>query len=345
LIELADGPEELFRMSRDKLKEFIRNGPFIEQILDPDTRRWAEEELEWCSQYGIRVIYFTEPEYPDRLRECYDSPIVLYAMGSADLNPRRALAIVGTRRATYYGKTLCSRIVTDLSTLSSPPVIVSGLAYGIDGAAHLAALEAGLQTIAVLPCGLDTIYPPQHRELAARIARQGALVTDFPRCTFPQVAQFVRRNRIIAGMSDATLLAESHAKGGGLITTSLANSYDREVFAIPGRVGDLASEGCNTLIERNLAHLATSAKSIASHMGWADPVSRKRHADTLEIDFEEDGDSGKIMAILRESSPRDFEDIMQASQLEFRALTQLLLTMEIEGRIVSVDGRKYGIAP
>lgn len=345
LIELAGGPEELFRMSREKLETIIRSSEVIKKVLDPDTRRWAEEEIEWCLRYGIKVIYFEDSEYPARLAECYDSPVVIYAMGTADLNPKRALAVVGTRRATYYGKTQCARITQELATLDIPPVIVSGLAYGIDGAAHLAALENGLETIAVIPSGLDSIYPPQHRELAARIARQGTLVTDFPRCSFPQVAHFVRRNRIIAGISDATLLVESFARGGGLITTSLANSYDREVFALPGRIGDAASEGCNRLIGQNLAHLVTDAYGIASLMGWTGPKKGTGSNGRIELEPGEDGDSGKVLAILREESPRDFEEIMQLSGLEFKALTQVLLTLEIEGRIVSVEGRKYGIAP
>lgn len=342
--ELAGGPDELFRMSSKNLKEFIKDPRVIEQILDPDTRRWAEAEIEWCRQYGIDVLYHEDSRYPQRLNECYDAPIVLYAKGSIDLNPPRTLAVVGTRRATYYGKSSCVGIVRDMAGLSKPPVIVSGLAFGIDAAAHTAALDAGLATVAVIPSGMDRIYPPQHRDLAARIIRQGALVTDFPRCAYPQVAHFVRRNRIIAGLGDATLLAESFAKGGGLITTSLANAYDREVFALPGRISDASSEGCNKLIESNLARLATGAESIAALMGWKDAPTRKKDA-TLPLEFVADGDRARIFALLRQESPLDFEEIMERTELDFSTLTQLLLEMEIAGLIVSIQGHKYGLKP
>lgn len=344
IAEMAGGPDELFRMGEKKLKDIIRDRRVIGQIQDPDTRRWAEEEIEWCRQYGIEILYHEDKRYPRRLNECYDAPIILYAKGCCDLNPSRALAVVGTRRATYYGKSCCTGIVRGMAGLSKPPVIVSGLAYGIDAAAHTAALDNGLETFAVIPSGLDRIYPPQHRDLAARIITQGALVTDFPRCSYPQVAHFVRRNRIIAGMSDATLLVESFATGGGLITTSLANAYDRDVFAVPGRNSDSASEGCNKLIENNLAHLVTGAESISANMGWKDASSRRKEA-RLPLEFTEDGDRARIYGILKDESPLEFEVLMTRSGLDFPTLTQLLLEMEIDGRIISIQGHKYGLRP
>lgn len=344
LMELSGGPEELFMMGERKLKEIIRDGRVIGQILDPDSRRWAEEEIGWCRQYGIDILYHEDPRYPQRLNECCDAPIVLYSKGCINLNPRRSLAVVGTRRATFYGKSSATAIVRGLAGLTDPPVIISGLAYGIDAAAHTAALENGIGTVAVIPCGMDRIYPPQHRDLAARIIDHGALVTDFPRCSYPQVAHFIRRNRIIAGMSDATLLAESFAKGGGLITTSLANAYDREVFAIPGRNSDSASEGCNKLIESNLAHMASGADSISTLMGWKDERDRKKDP-VLPLEYAEDGDRAKIVKLLMEEAPLDFEVILERTGLDFADLTQLLLGMEIEGLVVSIQGHKYGLKP
>lgn len=345
IVEMAGGPKEVFSMKHSHLEGLIPySRDLIDQILDPKTLAWAEDEVEWNLKYGIRPLYYEDQGYPSRLRECYDSPLVLFSKGLDCLNPKRALAVVGTRRASYYGKSQCTDIIRSLSSLPEPPLIVSGLAFGIDAAAHLSALEAGLQTIAVIPTGLDSVYPPQHRDLALRIIGQGAMVTDFPRSSYPQVAHFIRRNRIIAGMADATLLAESFTKGGGLITTELANSYDREVFAIPGRLSDASSEGCNALIEKNLAHMARGASSICRMMGWSAPRTPARRKYP-ELAFPEGSDSRLVMDILREESPRDFEEIMTISGLPFNSLSSLLVEMEMNGLIISTQGRKYALKP
>ncbi len=344
LVEAAGGPQEPFRMGAEKLTALLGgNEGKAGEILDPAARRWAEEELKWCEEYGIRVLYLDDPEYPHRLRECCDAPLILYCKGGVSLNPERALAVVGTRKATWSGRTACTRTVTDLAALDPAPTIVSGLAFGIDATAHNAALEAGIPTVAVIPCGLDTIYPAAHRDLAARIVREGAVVTDFPRRTSPQVTQFIRRNRIIAGMADATLLAESYAKGGGLITTSLANAYDREVFAFPGRVTDASFAGCNAQIASDQARLATGAAEIISIMGWGDASSCRRKV-SQELPFPEEGDSAKILALLKEESPLDFERILELTGIPFRTLASLLVNLEINGSIVSIQGRKYALS-
>lgn len=345
IIELAGGPEEVFALGREGLKQLIPyGGETVDRIMDPSLLEWAEAEVEWIEKYDIKALYYEDEAYPARLKQCYDAPVVLFYKGCAGLNPERALAVVGTRRSTYQGRSACGEIVRAMSGLAKPPVIVSGLAFGIDATAHKTALEAGLQTIAVIPTGLDCIYPAQHRDLALQIIGQGALVTDFPRTTYAQKAHFIRRNRIIAGMSDATLLAESFAKGGGLITTGLANSYDREVFAIPGRVTDRSFEGCNDLIKKNLAHLTTGASDILSLMGWEDTLKPAAHREhDPELEFPESGDRRKVVDILQEDSPRDFEEILSLSGIPFNELTPLLLEMELEGRIITVQGRRYAL--
>ena len=343
LIELAGGPEVIFSTGRKGLKEMMPRGDeLIDRILDPGTLTWAQQELDWNIRFGIRPLYYEDPDYPARLRECYDAPIVLFCKGGADLNPPRTLAVVGTRRATFQGKSACANIVRELAGLEKPPVIVSGLAFGIDATAHRTALECGMKTIAVLPTGLDGIYPPQHRDLALQIMENGALVTDFPRSSYPQVAHFIRRNRIIAGMSDATLLAESFAKGGGLITTGLANSYDREVFAVPGRPCDASFEGCNNLIAGNVAHLATDSERISSVMGWSDRIKRGAREDPT-LAFPEGSDRRVVLDLLKTNSPMDFEEILSLSGIPFNELTPLLLEMELEGRIIMVQGRRYAL--
>lgn len=314
-----------------------------ERHLERSILKWAEEELEWCDRNGVRAIPICSEEYPYRLRECCDAPLILYCRGGISLNPARALAVVGTRKSTWSGRNACQQVVGELSRLTPPPVIVSGLAFGIDATAHNAALEAGIPTIAVSPCGLDSIYPAAHRDLAGRIIAAGAIVTDFPRQTPPQVANFLRRNRIIAGMADATLLAESYAKGGGLITTSLANSYDREVFAFPGRVSDASFAGCNAIIASNQAHLATGARDIAPLMGWELPSGGRRGKHGV-LPFPEEGERGRIMALLKRDSPLDFEQILERSGLPFSTLSTLLVELELNGSIVTLQGRRYAPA-
>ncbi|HIZ85776.1 MAG TPA: DNA-processing protein DprA [Candidatus Coprenecus stercoravium] len=281
-------PGELFRLSAAELSGFIRRRELIEAILDSRYLQEAEEEVRWARAHGIQILYINDKEYPSRLRECPDAPTVLFHKGTAGLNPRRAVAIVGTRKATDYGCAQCRKIVEHFARLDIKPLIISGLAYGIDICAHLASLECGLDTVAVLPTGLDSIYPAAHRRHAVRIAGQGALVTDFPKGSAPQAVTFLRRNRIIAGMSDAVLLIESAEKGGGLITASLAQSYSREVFAMPGRITDGYSSGCNALIGRNAAEIITSPSSPADSLGWK-ILDNKGDISLFEKIFENSG--------------------------------------------------------
>lgn len=347
LIELCSGCEAVFHIKREDLMEMLPGcEEQVRQIYDESLLRWAEEEMEWASSYGVRLIYYEESDYPARLRECDDSPIILYCMGKADLNAERMLAVVGTRRSTYYGKSTCSSIIASLADNPKPVTIVSGLALGIDGYAHRAALEAGIPTIAVLPTGLDSIYPYEHRELAKKIIDGGgALVTDFSRKTEICKNQFIRRNRIIAGMSDATLLVESFEQGGGLITTGLANSYNREVFAVPGRCTDLSFVGCNRLIENNLAKIAIDASSIEKSMGWQRPKPRKRIIP--ELDFGDDPVKASLVSFLSERSPVRFNTIFEELKLPTgipisqQFLSTMLLDLEISGRLSVTGGDIY----
>lgn len=347
LIELCSGCEEVFKVNRKDMSEMLpRNGDFVRQMYDESLIRWAEDEVDWASSFGVKLLFYEDPLYPRRLRECDDSPIVLYCMGRADLNADRMLAVVGTRKSTYYGKSMCNSIIGSLADNPKPPTIVSGLALGIDGYAHRAALEAGIPTIAVLPTGLDSIYPNTHRDLAREIIDSGgALITDFNRKTDIAKNQFLRRNRIIAGVSDATLLVESFARGGGLITTDLANSYNREVFAVPGRCTDPSFEGCNKLIENNMAKIALGASSIERAMLWQKPHHRKRIIP--ELDFGDDPVKASLVSFLGERSPVSFNTILENLQLPQGCpisqplLSSLLLNLEIEGRVNVAGGDVY----
>lgn len=339
LLEHLGSPAAVFAASRRELSTvLIHAGQFIDRLLDPQLLRWAREETAWARDHGVRLLGCTDPDYPRRLQACDDAPLMLYCKGGADLNPDRALAVVGTRKASWYGRQTCRQMVGALSGLDPRPAVVSGLALGIDGTAHLAALEAGLPTIAVLPCGIDTVYPRQHAELARRIEGQGALVTDFQRGTSPIAYTFLRRNRIIAGMADATLLAESYKKGGGLITVSLAESYGRDVFAVPGRCTDPSFEGCNSVIASGQAALAADADTIPVAMGWAGPLRAPRRPEILRPG---DGPLCREMLLsLQGEGPAGVEEMASRLKADPREVGVILLELEMEGRIGS-DGTKF----
>lgn len=230
--------------------------------------RLCEAELSFALKHQIQCLTEDDEAYPSRLRECPDAPLVLFYKGSANLNSRHILSIVGTRNATDYGKSLCQRFMQELSALLPDVLIVSGLAYGIDIHAHREALTHGFDTVGVLAHGLDRIYPAVHRRTATEMLTQGGLLTEFMSGTNPDRQNFVKRNRIVAGISDATLVVESGPKGGSLITAEIAESYQRDCFAFPGRVGDTYSTGCNLLIQKNRAALIQSAEDVVKAMNW-----------------------------------------------------------------------------
>ena len=333
LTDMLSSPGELFSMSRAELSGILHSQPLIDAVLDSCQLRKSEEEVRWARKHGIHIIYIRDREYPSRLRECPDAPTVLFHKGCADLNPERAVAIVGTRKATAYGKTQCGKIIGHFAQLDPRPTIISGLAYGIDICAHLAAMESGLNTVAVLPTGLDTIYPAAHRGHAIRILSHGGLVTDFPMGSSPQPVTFLRRNRIIAGMSDAVLLIESAAKGGGMITASLAQSYSREVFALPGRIGDTYSEGCNTLIGRNAAAIITSPSGPAHSLGWDIP-DKEAHMKKLQKIFEQsDYIKRNILLALTADLTLDRDSLIEKTGGDPSAVLPKLTELELDGAV------------
>lgn len=275
--------------------------PSLVEALDcPEAFRKAGDELSYIEKNHIRCIAFTDEAYPARLRECEDAPLVLYSLGNAGFNATRVVSIVGTRKATEYGKDLTAAFVRDLATLCPGIIIVSGLAYGIDVAAHRAALAAGLPTIGVLAHGLDRIYPAAHRSTAAQMVRQcGGLLTEYMSGTQPERQNFVQRNRIVAGMADAVVVIESAAKGGALITAEMAMGYGRDCMAFPGRVADEYSRGCNNLIRSNGAALITSAEDFMHAMNWPLATDAAPAPTQRELFVELDEDERKIMKILR----------------------------------------------
>lgn len=340
LMEMYPDISEIFTLDRKSLESIIGNtGRYVADILDHATLDWAASEVDWALSCGIKLLPIGDESYPRRLKECPDAPLMLYCSGEADLNAGRALAVVGTRRASYYGKETCRKILERIACNTVKPLIISGLALGIDGTAHIAALDFGLPTVAVLPCGLDSIYPYRHRELALRIMEKGALVTDFARATAPLSLTFVRRNRIIAGMADAVLLAESYVPGGGLITVSLARSYDREVFAVPGRMSDASFKGCNKMIAGNMACIVDGLDTIEIAMGWGASRAVRKERDLFSA--EDTPLKRNIVKALSSRSPLSVNELSLLLGDSIGTLSTALLELEMEGRIGSCGNGGY----
>lgn len=306
--------------------------------------RRAETELEFMRKHGITALTLSDDRYPQRLKDCPDAPIVLYYKGTAELNRRRVINVVGTRRCTAYGQDLVRRLMTGLRELCPDVLVVSGLAYGIDIAAHRQALGCGYDTVAVLAHGLDTIYPPRHRDTAVEMLSQGGLLTEFMSSTKADKVNFVRRNRIVAGMADATVLVESGAKGGGLITATIARSYSRDVFAFPGAVGAPASEGCNNLIRDNGAALITGAADLVKAMGWEDDsVLRKAQTEGIERQLfpELSDDERAIAGLLERTNDLQINIITAKTDLPISRVTALLFQLEMKGVVRPLAGGMY----
>lgn len=302
----------------------------------------AAQEIAFIQKHAIKTYCLNDADYPQRLAECPDAPIILYYLGSADLNKKRVISIVGTRRCTNYGKDLIRRFVSELRNLCLETLIVSGLAYGVDICTHRQALDNDYETIGVLAHGLDEIYPSQHRNTAKEMLRKGGLLTEYTSETRADKMNFVKRNRIVAGMSDATILIESAEKGGGLITAHIAQDYNRSVFAFPGAVGAPYSEGCNHLIRDNVASLITSADDFVTAMGWQTDIQQvqpKAVERTLFPDLSDE--ERKIVEILDEFGDFQLNQLSVKSNIPIGQLTAFLFQMEMKGVVRPLAGGTY----
>jgi len=340
LIKKAGSARAVFRQKKAILEKIEGIGPVVSGSLSSSSLvQQAEKELEFIERHHIRALYFKDSEYPARLKECEDAPILLYSRGSIGLNSKRALSVVGTRRASSYGKDLCRSIVLDLSCRINDLVIISGLAFGIDVIAHRAALEAGIPTVAVLGHGLNTIYPHAHRETAKKICEQGALVTDFNSGMGPERNNFLRRNRIIAGVADATLVVESATSGGALITANMASSYQRDVLAVPGRATDDRSKGCNNLIKDNVAAMVESAEDVISHLNWTDDIAQNPKHSTVKISFTEQ--EKQVLELLTQHSGLGPGELSMFSGIPIQLVLALLTEMELKRWVSLEPGNLY----
>ena len=305
-----------------------------------DALHRAAAEMEFITKNNIRVLTLSNADYPQRLCECPDAPLLLYYKGSTDLNQRYVLNMVGTRHCTTYGQDLIRRFIADLRIQCPQVLVVSGLAYGIDVCAHRNALQQGFETIGVLAHGLDQIYPYAHRDIAAQMLTQGGLLTEYMSQTEALPNNFRQRNRIVAGISDATILVESAIKGGGLITCRIAQEYGRDVFAFPGAVGMSFSEGCNKMIRNNTAELITSATDFLESMGWQ---TLKQQPEAVERQLFPDltPEEQQIVALLQQTNDLQLNLISVKTNIPIGQLTAILFQLEMKGVVKPLAGGTY----
>ena len=347
---------ELYRMAGGAAQLYEHRGHIGDMIEDCSPRlvealkdwdepmKRAEIELRFMQEHGIRGITLLDDDYPQRLAECADAPIILYYKGNADLNQKKIICMVGTRQCTTYGQDLIRRFVGRLRELCPNILIVSGLAYGVDINSHRQALENGFPTVGVLAHGLDQIYPYRHRETAVRMLGQGGLLTEFMSQTNADKPNFVRRNRIVAGISDACIVVESASKGGSLITADIAQNYGRSVFAFPGCVGMPYSEGCNNLIRDNVAGLINSADDFVRAMGWQDEAKRQQAlADGIERNLFPDlsPEETAIVDLLQHTNDLQLNTLCVKSGISIGQLTALLFQLEMKGVVKPLAGGMY----
>lgn len=310
----------------------------------PQAMDHAQHEMDYVARKGIRVLTLADDAYPSRLRDCPDAPLVLFYLGSADLNRQKVISMVGTRRCTPYGRDICTHFLADLRQYCPDVLVVSGLAYGIDICSHRAALDNQMDTVGVLAHGLDRIYPAVHRDTAARMTRQGGLLTEYPSGTTPEKINFVRRNRIVAGMADATIVVESANRGGSLITADIALSYHRDVLAFPGRIYDPYSEGCNRIIKEQKAVAIRNADDLLNALCWENPLTNRYAApDDGQLDLfrELEPDEQLVIDSLRGHDERPINQIVLDTGLDYGQASSLLFDLEVRGLVTALGGARY----
>ncbi|SEF84435.1 DNA-processing protein DprA [Parabacteroides chinchillae] len=344
LLETFGDPEAIFSEKKQTLEKVPGIGTLLAaEIKRPEVFLKAEQELAFIEKNNITPYFLTDNEYPERLKQCPDAPVLFYFKGNANLNQKHIISIVGTRHSTDYGRELTAGLIDKMASLLPDTLIVSGLAYGIDICAHRNALKNQLATVAVLAHGLDRIYPSIHRNTAVEMLPQGGLLTDFPSKTEPDKPNFVKRNRIVAGLADATIVIESADKGGSLITADIAFSYGRDVFTFPGRVTDTHSKGCHLLVKQNKAGLITSAEDLISAMRWDIPQQKQSGAIQTELSFPEREDFTQIQSLLNEKKELHINQLALHLDIAVHQLSGILFEMEMNGIIKTLPGNIYAL--
>jgi DNA processing protein len=342
LIIAVGDVEQLFKEKPTTLQKINGIGSFaIQHLFDKENIKLAEQELAFIEKNNYQTIYFLEEEYPKNLHQCIDSPILLFKDGTINLQNDKILSIVGTRNMSTYGKDFCEKMIEELAVYN--PIIVSGFAYGVDICAHKAAMKHGLQTIAVLAHGFEQIYPKVHKKYMRQVMENGGFFTEFGFEENPLRENFLRRNRIVAGISQATIIIESAEKGGSLVTADIANSYDREVFALPGRTTDVYSKGCNNLIKNNQAVLLTCSNDIVKMLNW-DIISKPKKIIQQELFITLTAQEQTIYNHLKAQGKQLLDQIALDCNIPMYQLSSILLQMELKGITKPLPGKMFELA-
>lgn len=341
LLAYCGSASEVFKQKKTHLLKIPGIGSRLAKsiVAGVDVLTSAEEEIKFIEKYKIQPLFFTDDDYPFRLKHCSDGPILLYYRGTANLNADKIVAVVGTRKPSDYGKEKTEEFVNDMA--GSGVLLISGLAYGVDVLAHKCALDNHLETVGVLAHGLDRIYPQIHDKVARRMVNHGGLLTDFKSGTNPDAVNFPKRNRIVAGLCDALVVVESKRTGGSLITATIAGSYNKDVFAFPGRAGDILAEGCNGLIKRNRAALIENAADLLYAMQWQEEDKVKPKSKQIPLLLNLSDEEKTIMNLLTEKSSVHMDEICQTSQLPISKVSALLLQLEFSNLVKSKPGKMF----
>ncbi|PLX18897.1 MAG: DNA-protecting protein DprA [Salinivirgaceae bacterium] len=340
LVDFAGKPSAVFSLSKKSAKVPRLSDKIVAALKDDTYIQKAEDEILFCEKHNIKVLAYYDADYPKRLQHCKDAPAVLFYQGNVDLNYKKVIGIVGTRNATVYGTSLVEKFIEELAVNHHSVMIVSGLAYGIDVVAHKAAIKNSIPTIGIMGTGSDQIYPSAHRNVAMQMMKNGGIITEFSKGTKPDRGNFVTRNRIIAGMCDAIIVAESAERGGSLITADMAFSYNRDVFAFPGKVGDSSSAGCNKLIKMQKAALIESVADIEYAMNWAPESQTKEPVQTSLFEgLMPDERAILELIILDETVSVDY--LAAKLSLPMSQLNGILLNLELKNIIKSLPGNLY----
>ncbi len=345
LVAYMGGVEQVFKAKESQLREVPGIDTRAVMLLQGRSKalETAKKEVDFIHKKNIQTAFFTDKDYPLRLKECVDAPILFYYRSSVDLNAAKVISIVGTRRSTPYGTEMTQRLIAEIARYYPETLIVSGLAYGVDIVAHRNALKNGLPTLGVLAHGLDNIYPGAHRQTAAKMLIQGGLLTEFSSNTRPIPENFVRRNRIVAGVSDATIVIESAKRGGSLITANIASSYNREVFAVPGMSTEPQSEGCNSLIKTQKAIMVEGIEDLEYHLGWSRDENKKRSQQTrLLIDMNDE--EQMVFDYLQKEGKSHINPISIVCKIPMSKLAPILINMEFNGLLKCYPGGMYELS-
>ncbi|MBS1729588.1 MAG: DNA-protecting protein DprA [Bacteroidetes bacterium] len=338
LLKQLGSPENIFKEKISALSRLENIGAVRARNIKSFTHFKAfEKEIKFIEKNNITPLFIQDEHYPKRLLNCYDPPIMLYFRGNADLNASKIISIIGTRIHSDYGKMFTEKLISDLSSLNV--LIVSGLAYGIDTIAHKASLKNALNTIAVLAHGLQSIYPASHTDIAKEMCDRGGLLTEYMSSEKPDKHNFPKRNRIVAGIADATIVIETAIKGGSMITAELANNYNRDVFAVPGKTIDPKSAGCNYLIKNNKAALLTSARDLIEYMSWENAAPKKKIQKELFIEFSDE--EKKILQLFSVKEVMHIDDIYLQSGLNSSTVAAAILNLEFQNVLSSLPGKLY----